>query len=552
MAVSPKIIYLESDEEITSVVDKLRKTDFKKVVLVIPKEASLLQSVVNLKLLKRQADNLEKQLAVVTGDKVGRALAQKIGILASSKLEEVVNEAEFVPIPFEEKVREEDLTDFPDDSESPLKETKEIIFKNKPDRKSVDEEEDVLLMVKEEPEEPEEEETFSKKVIEEPEEDNLMPKLPKKKVLIVSGLIFLALLTLAYVFIPRARANVLVKAERKPVSIDFRGEKDGRLDTEKAVIPTQVVVAEKELSKKYPTTGKKNVGQKATGTIRISNASGKDISWVAGTRFAPTSNTALIYTSNTAVLAPDGEFTSIIVTASSPGDQYNGYGSNQAFTLVSGGLSSTVTITSKDGMSGGSNKEVSYVAQGDINSAKDALKKDATDEATTEFNKKAEGSKIVDETKKEEVLSSAASPSLNGEATEFTMTVKVKVTALAYKSQDIADLIKAETARELGFVKEIIDDGSTSASISIDETDMDKGTLSGTIKTDAYVSSKIDQEKIKIDLTGLSEAKAEKYLKDIEGVEEAKFEFFPSFIKSFPRIKSHIFIKIEVADKESI
>jgi hypothetical protein len=194
MAVSPKIIYLESDEEVTSVVDKMRKTEFNKVVLVIPKEASLLQSVINLKLLKRQAQNLDKQLAIVTNDKTGRSLAQKVGLLASAKLEEVVNEAEFVPVPLEDLEEEKEPVRVASESESPLKETDEIVYKSKPQkaqRKEEDEEE--LLVVKEEPElaeiEEKEEETFAKKQIEEPEPGNLMPKLPKKKFLIISGIL---------------------------------------------------------------------------------------------------------------------------------------------------------------------------------------------------------------------------------------------------------------------------------------------------------------------------------------------------------------------------
>jgi sensor c-di-GMP phosphodiesterase-like protein len=111
--------------------------------------------------------------------------------------------------------------------------------------------------------------------------------------------------------------------------------------------------------------------------------------------------------------------------------------------------------------------------------------------------------------------------------------------------------VKAEVERELGFAKKIIDDGAKDASVNVDSSDLDKGTLSGTIKTDAYVSSKIDEEQIKTDLTGLNSEKADKYLKGIEGVEETRLEFFPSFLKIFPRLRNHIVIEIEVAEKET-
>ena len=59
---SHQTIYLESDEEITSVVDRLRKSEAKEIILVIPKGTALLQSIVNLKLLKKEAEKLKKHL----------------------------------------------------------------------------------------------------------------------------------------------------------------------------------------------------------------------------------------------------------------------------------------------------------------------------------------------------------------------------------------------------------------------------------------------------------------------------------------------------------
>lgn len=60
-----KIIYIKPDEEITSVIDKLINAQEKEVFLVIPKAAVITQSLVNLKLLKREANNLRKEVTIV-------------------------------------------------------------------------------------------------------------------------------------------------------------------------------------------------------------------------------------------------------------------------------------------------------------------------------------------------------------------------------------------------------------------------------------------------------------------------------------------------------
>src|SRR3989304_7351763 len=118
-----KILYLEIDEEITSVIDRLKKTAEADIHLVVPKEAALLQSIVNLKLLKKQADSLGKQIQIITHDKVGRNLAEQVGIHSVSKIGEEPKAAQQKPPvePEQEIVYKE--------KEPVVEETKEVVFK---------------------------------------------------------------------------------------------------------------------------------------------------------------------------------------------------------------------------------------------------------------------------------------------------------------------------------------------------------------------------------------------------------------------------------------
>jgi len=80
-----KTLYIDVDEEITSVVDRVRKAPEHEIVIVAPKQAMLLQSIVNLKLLKRETDRRKKQLMIITQDKLGKKLIEKAGILVQGK-----------------------------------------------------------------------------------------------------------------------------------------------------------------------------------------------------------------------------------------------------------------------------------------------------------------------------------------------------------------------------------------------------------------------------------------------------------------------------------
>ena len=55
-----KTLYVEPTEEITAIIDRLKKTTEQEVVIVIPRGATVLQSVINLKLLKKNAEKAEK------------------------------------------------------------------------------------------------------------------------------------------------------------------------------------------------------------------------------------------------------------------------------------------------------------------------------------------------------------------------------------------------------------------------------------------------------------------------------------------------------------
>ncbi len=533
MAITPKTIYLEMDEEVTSVIDKIRKTEFTDIVLVVPKDASISQSVVNLKLIKRKAEELNKNLSLVTQDKVARNLAAKIGIATATTASEVPRVAAT-------GTDEEPVTFRTEGNAGPLEDTNEVIF----DKESITVEPEELTVVEGEDvqDEVEMHEDAHKKAVK--QEKNLMPKFPWKWVGLIGGFVVLGLLIAGYIYLPRAKATIYVAAEKKPLSLNFNGDKDAKLDTEKVIIPTQIVEVTKEESKKYPATGKKDAGTKATGVVRVSNLSGATITIAT---FVPKGRSDLKYIANTTATIEDGKIVDVSVTAQSPGEGFNGF-SNTDFAPANGEIDGLALRSNANGMSGGTTKQITIVSQGDVNSAKDALSKDVTDTVTAEFNSKSSELKIVDETKKSEVVSSSASPTVDAEATEFTMTVKVTTKAIGFSINDISSIISSEVNRQLGFTKQIIDDGSKTAEIGVDSSDLATGKISGTIKTTAYVATKLDENNIKIELVGLNDAKAKNYLSGLDGVDDTKLEYWPTFFKSFPRLKSHIFLSIQVAD----
>lgn len=79
--VNQQKIYIDIDEEITTVIDQLHQIQSNNVALVVPQHALLLQSVVNLKLLSREAKKYNKNIVIMTQDEDGIAFATRAGIV---------------------------------------------------------------------------------------------------------------------------------------------------------------------------------------------------------------------------------------------------------------------------------------------------------------------------------------------------------------------------------------------------------------------------------------------------------------------------------------
>ncbi|MBU1102428.1 baseplate J/gp47 family protein [Patescibacteria group bacterium] len=101
-----KIINLKSSEEITDVVEYLWETGANEVYFLAPKGAPFLKNTVALKLLKREADRLDKTVVLITKDEVVREMAKRVGLSARVSLPKGVEDLEYAKSG--EKTKEED------------------------------------------------------------------------------------------------------------------------------------------------------------------------------------------------------------------------------------------------------------------------------------------------------------------------------------------------------------------------------------------------------------------------------------------------------------
>lgn len=85
MSTEPYVVYLEPDDEITSVVRRVRETDAPRVVLVAPSRTKATSSAVALRLLAEIAGEDGKRIALVA-DPLARSLAAEAGLAAYASI----------------------------------------------------------------------------------------------------------------------------------------------------------------------------------------------------------------------------------------------------------------------------------------------------------------------------------------------------------------------------------------------------------------------------------------------------------------------------------
>ncbi len=530
-----KTIYLEVDEEITSVIDKMKKTDDFELALVIPKGAPLVQSLVNIKLLQREAEAQGKSISLVTPDKVGRNLAGQVGIpvyhrLSETKAPKEEEEApEFTRPPIEIQYREK--------SGRPQKEKEVIIEKEKVGEIAESRKKEAEERTKDEPAKKGRTKHISFR-------SNLGLKL-------IAGIVLLLVLgigTAGAIFLPKTKVIITPKSETESLSFEFNLDKNlTEVDLETATIPAKLIEVEKETTKKYPATGKKTIGEKATGVIRLSGNKADDTTIPQGTVFYGQSSGKNFISKATKVLPKTvppytGTYVDIPVEAQNIGEDYN-LTSTETF-KISG--DSEVSGQNIGAFTGGSSREITVVSSQDIQNAKDSLSEEIYPEIEEELTKKVEpGYKFIKDLSEKEIIETSTSPEEGEEASEFEIKIKVKNKTLAFAEEDLKKLVSDKIKDKLEG-REIIDEGLSDAGFILDKIDFSDGTATLSLKTDVSLGKKVDQEKLKNKIAGKTINTARKEINKLEDVQSFRLENWPSFYPLLPFSKNKIEIKIEV------
>lgn len=562
-----KILYLEADEEIPGVIDRLRQEKSDQITLVIPKSSIILQSVINLRLILRLSKELKKSIALVSHDPIGRNLASQVGIPAYDS----VNAKIPVLSPIGPKPTNEDDIAEVEDSLAEADEPFQINHfqaQNEP-------EEEIDAITTEEIDELKARGNSEKQansvadrnefVKTEVEPAALPPKvstqekpLPLKKKgkkkkwgYVLAAIAGLIVIVVGFgLFYPKATVAVDVNGQKFDSSAEItadQSQKEASLTG--GVIPATYVESVKEKSQKVTATGTKDIGEKASGTIDFYNSySDNDESLPAGTNLAKDGKTFvttqdITIPGATASIVGGGVVvnpghTSGAIVATDSGDSYNVSKGQYTITDMSAAKQSKVYGQSDKALTGGTSKTVTVVSQNDINQAKDSLVSDLEDQAKADLTNQLKGKVLLDKAIDNQVVSADADKAVGDQVDSFNLDVKVKARALGFDSASFRTVFLSKAKSEVPKDKEFLvtDKDEISTSVSNLDIDAKKIVIIGKIST--QIGPKIDQAKLKAQLTGKKIAAAKKITAQVDGINAVNIKINPNWTFGYLPISS--------------
>lgn len=511
-------IYLTEDDSESAVVEKIKNSPAREIILAAFSEASPLLSVVNLKLLKKFAAGFGKELVISTNDEAIKILAQNAEIKIKILPDKTNGFKKF----------------FTKSAGHGLKPVDSIIF-------------------------------YGEEKL--PEEEGLREKPGQFRVSGANKNIFWAFIVAAalvaggalFFLLPTAKITVSPRIEPINISVDFILNKNiSSAEISSKQIPATVITGETEKSREFNATGSKKIESRATGIITVYNEwSSSPQNLVSGTRFL--SSSGKLFKTNKAIAVPgftreDGKdipgSIEVPVAAWGLGPDYNIPADNFSLPGLSGSSKyEKIYAKSFAPTTGGASGLTTVVENSDLQKAKEFLESEIKQEISAQLlEKKPADLVLLDKTMSFIDEDFSASAKVDQPANKFEASLKMAGVAFLFNPKDvqsiISDIIKnggntAGEEKSLVILNPKIDYGDVSV------LGPDKIKIGLRYQANSYKS--VDERDLKSALSGKTAEQINSYLKS-KSSELSKIEasFWPFWVKRVPLIDKNISIMLDI------
>lgn len=543
------VIYLDVDEDITGIIAKLRGSSKRIVALVLPKRFATMQSTVNMKLLKRAAERDKKNLVLITSEASLLPLAGAVGLHVAKTLQ---SKPEVPDLPTSASdMPEEDIEEAVGELDEPAVDKSKTLQELSSD----DDEDDSPIELDNQA--PADTPKAKKSKFKSKKDKRLkIPNFNKFRTWLIFGglglIVLVAGLIWALVYAPKA--EILVNTDSTAVTasgeITLNFADGATLDTENGTIPGTVTETKRNQTAEVATTGEKNNGKKATGSVVMTaqncDTTSTPSSVPAGSGITTDGKTYVTQSSADFSFQDfdDGCLTfatgNVKITAQNAGSDHNTGGSSE-FTVV--GRSG---VSASGSAKGGTDDIIKIATQADIDKAKSQIQEQddqaVIDELSKQLQSQAEfavAGVLITE-------AGEATPSVKPDekAEKVTVTQQVTYKMLGVKREDLEKLIVSMVGDKIDSSRQTI------LSYGLDEATF---TLQNHTGSDALIGMHtvvtagpdLNVDEIKTQVAGLKSSEAKPIIEDYPGVVGVEINYGPFWVSSIPKNTGKITITIE-------
>ena len=576
-------VYIDLEDEITTVIDKVSSAKESVVALVLPKRSPVFQSTVNMKLLKKASKDDKKNIVLITSDKGIEAVAAIAGIHIAGSLtsKPMIPKKKLIEA---SSILSDEVTGYDNETTEAIEEdgvTASNSEKDSPAKVGVNTEKSASKVVKKDKTEPTIEldnesgdlaavaaaqEMVGGAELDTPKKGKKKFKVPDFKsfklrmgLFIAAVLLFVTGWVFGFIILPKATITIEAVTKRVDVTASFTASVDQEeFSLEDGIVPATLVQTTKQDSATVPATGEKDNGKRASGTITLVNCRKESLGVTvpAGTGFSADGVT--FSTVATVELGPSvfvggdtcvsdqspnpelyGSQKDVGVTANEAGDKYNV--SSQSYQSPADGVSAFGSD-----MTGGTTDLVKVVSDADIKAASEQLSGFSTVEAITDLTKllSEEGKLALDETLRESDAITQSSKEVDVEASEVTVIKTVTYSMLGVDQEDIIALLDAKITENLeDSTQNVRDSGINEATLQVVSTDGD-GVQSIELRTVATIGQLFDATVIKNESAGKKRGEIESSLESRDGVRSVRVDYSPMWVTTTPRNAEKISVQI--------
>lgn len=541
------LIYIDTDDDVTSIVGRIKQSSEVVVALVPPKRIGVLQSVVNLRLLQRAAKVAKKRLAIVTTDPSLVNLASGLGIPVAKN----INAQAKVP----DMVDEEEISDVIDGNDIAVSDIPRSRRETSEDKEisaavAAIETDDRIKNDLDADGVPDDEEEKPKKPV---KKKSKVPNINslRNKLLIGGGIavVLIGFLVWALIFAPQA--TITIQAKTSPLEISKTLTLMPSSDKNVADGQLSPVVKQKKTNEsvEFEATGSREVGEMAAGTVAfcydVPNYNDH-----TGDKIA-----AVELEAGTLLYADGVQFTTDAPLSVEPGRNSNNQcetyyrvkatavkigeeGNISQNTLMSVSGYSNLKAIAKSDFTGGSKETVKVVQQSDVDAAVAKLRERGdSDAARDELKGQMSDSTVVIDssfnTGQGEVKVSPAvgeSPAENGKA---TASLEITYTLVGVDRDDLGEVLDGQLKSEIdGNNQKVYNNGLDEVKFS-GFTTVDNG-YSVVINTNGHVGPIINEDDVRKQAVGKKSEEIRALLMETDGVNDVSINMSPFWVSKAP------------------